>query len=82
MKSSRHHLLRRKTEEHVVADLDLRIDENRFSLTSSVVAEERQDVSSKNTINEMADTITGDIGLWALWSAKYTRKNVGILVEI
>jgi len=30
--------------EHVVTDLDLRNDENRYSLTSSAVAEERQDV--------------------------------------
>jgi len=45
--------------------LDLRNDENRSSLTSGAVAEERQDVSSKNTIDEMADAITGsnDISL-------------------
>ena len=30
-----------KIEEHVATDLDLRNDENRLSLTSSVVAEER-----------------------------------------
>jgi len=36
-----------KIEEHVVTDLDLRNDENRPSSTSSAVAEERQDVSSK-----------------------------------
>ena len=43
-----------------------RIDENRPSLTSGTVAEERQDVSSKNTIDELSDAITGgkDIGLW------------------
>ena len=54
-----------KIEEHVVIDLDLRNDENRPSLTSSAVAEEHQDVSSKNTIGEMADAITGSnhIGL-------------------
>jgi len=36
-------------------------------VTSSAVAEERQEVSSKNTIYEMADAITGgnDIGLWS-----------------
>jgi len=28
------------------------------SLTSSAVAEERQDVSSKNTIDEMADAVS------------------------
>jgi len=56
-----------KIEEHVVTDFDLRNDENNV-VTSSAVAEERQDVSSKNTIDEMADVITGgnDIGLWAL----------------
>jgi len=36
-----------KIEEHVVTDLDLRNDENKPSSTSSVVAEERKDVSSK-----------------------------------
>jgi len=54
-----------KIEEHVGIDADLRNDENRPSLTSGAVAEERQMVSSKNTTDEMADTITGgrDIGL-------------------
>jgi len=56
---------RQKIEEHFVTDLDQRNDENRPSSTSSAVAEERQDVSSKNTIDEMAEAITGgnDIGL-------------------
>jgi len=36
-----------------VTDLDLSNDENRPSLTSSAVAGERQEVSSKNTIDEM-----------------------------
>ena len=60
-----------KIEEHVVTDLDLCNDENKLSLTSSAIAEERQDVSLKNTIDEMADAITGgnDIGLWDLWQA-------------
>ena len=60
-----------KIEEQVVTGLDLRSDENRPSLTSSAVAEERPKLSSKNTIDEMADAITGDnyIGLWALWPA-------------
>jgi len=51
-----------------VTDLDLRNDANRPSLTSNAVAEERQDVSSKNTTDEMADAITGgnDAGLWVL----------------
>ena len=56
-----------KIEEHVVADLDLHNDENRPSLASSAVAEERQEVSPKSPIHEMADAITGDndIGLWS-----------------
>ena len=60
-----------KIEEHVVTDLDLRNDENRTSLTCRAAAEERQNVSSINTIDDMADTITGgnDMGLWALWPA-------------
>jgi len=70
-----------KIEEHVFADLDLRNDENRPSLTSSAVAEDRQDVSSKNTIDEMADAITGgnDIGFWVLWPANIPEKrgNIG-----
>ena len=53
-----------KVEEDV-KDLDLRNDKNRRSLTSSAVAEERQEISSKSTIDEIADAITGgnDIGL-------------------
>jgi len=61
--------------------LDLCKDENRPSSTSSAAAEERQDVWSKNTIDEMADAITGgnDIGLWAFWPAKIPGKcgNIG-----
>jgi len=58
-----------------VTDLDLRNVETSPSLTSSAAAE-RQDVSSKNTIDEMADAITGgnDICLWALWPAKIPEK--------
>jgi len=58
-------LVRGQNIEDVVTDLDLRNDENRPSLTSGVVAEERQEVSSKSTIGEMTDAITGgnDIGL-------------------
>jgi len=54
-----------KIEEHVVTDLDLRNDENRPSSTSGAAAEERQEVSSKNTMDEMSEAITGgnDIGL-------------------
>jgi len=48
-----------KIEEHVVTDLDLRSDENRPNFTSGAVTEERQEVSSKNTIDELADAITG-----------------------
>jgi len=65
-----------KIEEHVATDLDLRNDENRLSLTSGAAAEERQDVSSKNMIDEMADAITGgsDIGLSVLWPANIPEK--------
>ena len=57
-------------------DVDLHNDENRPSSTSRAVAEERQDVSSKNTIGEMADAIAegNDIGLWALWPANIPEK--------
>ena len=70
------HVRGQKIEEHVVIDLDLRSDENRHSLTSSAAAEERQDESSKNTIDEMADAITGgnNIGVWALWPANIPEK--------
>ena len=56
-----------KLGKHAVADLDLCNDENRPSLTSGPVAEERQEVSSKNTIDELSEAITGckDIGLWS-----------------
>ena len=59
-----------------MTDLDLRKNEDRPSLTSSAVAEERQDVSSKNTIVEMADAITegNDVGLWAFWPANIPDK--------
>jgi len=56
-----------KIEEGVVTDLRVYLlnDENRRSLTSGTVAQERQEVSSINTIDEMADPIIGgnDIGL-------------------
>jgi len=45
----------KKVEEQVITDLDLHNNGNRPSLTSDAVAEERQGVSSKNTIDEMAD---------------------------
>jgi len=63
-------------EEHVVTDLDLRNDENRPSLTSGAVAEKRQDVSSKNTIDEMADAFTAgnEIGHWAIWPTNIPEK--------
>jgi len=45
-----------KIEEHAVTDLDLCNDENRPSLTSGAApVAERQEVSSKNTIDKMAD---------------------------
>ena len=49
-----------------MTDLDLRNDDNRSSLTSGA-AEERQDASSINTIDELSDAITGgkNIGLWS-----------------
>jgi len=53
------------------------------SVTSSAVAEERQDVSSKNAIDEMADIITGDNdrSLFPL-ASQYTGIDVGRLVQI
>jgi len=56
-----------KIEERVVTDLAVCNDDNRPSLTSSAAAEERQEVSSKNTIDELSEAITGckDIGLWS-----------------
>jgi len=60
-----------------VTDLDLRNDENRPSLTSSAVAEERQDVSSKNAITGGSDT-----GLFVPLASQYTGTNARILVEI
>ena len=67
---------RQKIEEHVVTDSDLRNDESRSSLTSSAVTEERQDVSSKNTIDEMTDAIIvgNTIDFWALWPANTSAK--------
>ena len=41
-----------KIEEHVT-DLDLPNDENRPSLTRGAVVEERQEISSKSTIDRM-----------------------------
>jgi len=51
----------------VGTDLDLRNDDNRPSLTNSAAAEERQEVSSKNTMDELSEAITGDkdTGLWS-----------------
>jgi len=42
-------------------------DENTRGLISGAVAEERQEVSSKYTIDKMADAITrgNEIGLWS-----------------
>jgi len=48
-------------------DLHSRNDEKRPSLISDAAAEERQEVSSKNTTDELPDAITGckDIDLWS-----------------
>jgi len=66
-----------------LAGLDQRNDENRSSLTSSAVAEERQDVSWKNTTGEMTGAITAgnDIGPGSSGQPIYPKK-AGILVEI
>ena len=55
-----------KIEEHVVTDLDVRNDDNRPSLTSGS-AKECQEVSSRNTTDELSDAFTGGkaIGLWS-----------------
>ena len=65
-----------KVEEDVVTDLDLRSDKTRPSLTRSAIVEIYQDTSSKYTIDEMAEAITGgkDIGLLALWPANMPEK--------
>jgi len=54
-----------KIEEHVVTDLDLRNDDNSPRSTSGATPEERQEVSPKNTTDELADALAGgkDIGL-------------------
>jgi len=62
-----------KIEEHVVTDLDVCNDENRRSLTSGAAAEERQEVSPKNTIDRLADAITGGKGI-GLWSSNIPEK--------
>jgi len=50
---------KQKIEKHAVTDLDLRNDENRPSLsTGGAPVAERQEVSSKNTIDKMADATT------------------------
>ena len=56
----------RRQKIEVVTDLDQRNDDNGPSLTSGAAAAEHQKVSSKNTIDELSDAITGgkDIGLW------------------
>ena len=65
-----------KIEEQVVTDLDVRNDDNRPSLTS-VAAEERHEVSSTNTIDELSDATTGgkDIGLWISNIPEKMREN-------
>jgi len=66
-----------KIEEHVVTDLDARNDENRPGSSSGPgAAEESQEVSSKNTTDELSDAITGDkdIGLWSSNIAEKMRE--------
>ena len=55
-----------------------RNDENRPSLTSGAVAEEGQKVSSKNTIDDLADDITRGKDI-SLWSSNIRKKcgNIG-----
>jgi len=47
--------------------LDVRNYDNRPSSTNRAAAEERQEVSLRNTIDELSDAFTGgkDIGLWS-----------------
>jgi len=61
----------------VDTDVDLRNDDNRVSLTSGALAEERQEVSSINTIDELSDAITGGnyIGLWSANIPEKTREH-------
>jgi len=66
-----------KIEEHVVTDLDVRNDENRRSLTSGAAAAERQEVSSKNTIDELADATIGGKDI-SLWSSNIQEKSANI----
>jgi len=59
-----------------VTDIDVRNDDSRPSLFSGAAAEERQDVSSINTIDELSDAITGSkyIGLWSSNTPEKTRE--------
>jgi len=59
-----------KIKEHVVTGLDQHNDENRPSLTSGAV---RQEVSSKNTMDELSDAITGGKYI-SLWSSNVPKK--------
>jgi len=56
----------RKSKNMLLQVLDVRNDDNRPSLTSSAAADYRQEVSSKNTVDELTDAIFEDIdiGLW------------------
>jgi len=77
LRCPKHHLLRTEYRRTCCDRLtvDLRNDENRPS-ASSAVAEEHQDASSKNTIDDIADAITGgnDIGLRSLWPVNVPEK--------
>jgi len=63
-------------EEHVVTDLDVPNNDNRPSLISGSAADERQEVSSTNTIDELSNAITGgtDIGLWSSYIPEKIRE--------
>jgi len=61
----------------VGTDLDPRNDDNRPTLTSGAAAVERQKVSSKNTIDELSDAITGDKDI-DLWSSNIPEKSGNI----
>ena len=73
---------KRTNNRRHVTDLNLRNNENRPSLTSSAAAEERNDVLSKNTIDEMADAIvhqhqrvssTAPLGALCVEPTRFTR---------
>ena len=66
-----------KIEEHVVTDLDPCNDENRPSLTNSAVTEERQDVSSKNTMRWLTLSLEATISVSGPSGQPIYRKKCG-----